>query len=199
MSFLELVRTRQSVRRYAERPVEPEKLQRCLEAARLAPSASNAQDWGFIVVDDPQLKSAVARETIAPLRSFNTFTDQAPVLVVVLSEKPKVVTRTLWKAFGRDYGLIDVGIAAEHFCLQAAEEGLGTCMLGWFDEKKIKDLLGIPPGPRVDLVIALGYPAEAKVGPKRRKPLEAIVSYNRYGRPAPGGGRRPGVSERTVP
>ena len=181
MSFLELVKARRSVRRYADKPVEREKVERCLEAARLAPSASNAQDWGFVVVDDPELKGAVARETIAPLRSFNTFTEQAPVLVVVLSQKPKVVTRTLWKAFGRDYGLIDIGIAAEHFCLQATEEGLGTCMLGWFDGKKIKELLGIPSGPRVDLVIAVGYAQDATVEPKRRKPLERVVSYNRYG------------------
>lgn len=181
MSFLELVKRRRSVRRYADRPVEREKLERCLEAARLAPSASNAQDWGFVVVDDPALKNAVARETIAPLRSFNTFTGQAPVLVVALSEKPKAVTRTLWKVVGRDYGLIDIGIAAEHFCLQATEEGLGTCMLGWFDGDKIKELLDIPSGPRVDLVIAVGYPEEERIEPKRRKPLGRIVSYNRYG------------------
>jgi nitroreductase len=179
--FLDLVRSRQSERRYLDKPVERDKLERCLEAARLAPSASNAQDWGFVVVDDPQLKSAVARETIAPLRSFNTFTDQAPVLVVILSTKPKLVTRTLWKAFGRDFGLINIGIAAEHFCLQAVEEGLGTCMLGWFDEKRIKSLLNVPPGHRVDLVIAVGYPEGPAVKPKRRKPFEQIVSYNRYG------------------
>ncbi|MBN1834941.1 MAG: nitroreductase family protein [Spirochaetales bacterium] len=189
MSFLQLVRRRQSVRRYLDRPVEPDKLDRCLEAARLAPSASNAQDWAFVVVDHPELKSAVARQTIAPLRSFNTFTDQAPVLVVVLSEKPALVTRTLWRAFGRDYGLIDIGIAAEHFCLQAAEEGLGTCMLGWFDGKKIKSLLGIPSGPRVDLVIAVGYPEDPAPVSKRRKPLDRIVSYNRYGG-VPGAGSR---------
>ncbi|MBN1838047.1 MAG: nitroreductase family protein [Spirochaetales bacterium] len=188
MSFLDLVRKRQSVRRYLDRPVEREKLARCLEAARLAPSASNAQDWAFVVVDDPELKTALARETIAPLRSFNTFTDQAPVLVVALTVNPKVVTRTLWRAFGRDYGLIDIGIAAEHFCLQAAEEGLGTCMLGWFDGKEIKSLLGIPAGPRVDLVIAVGYAADSELAPKRRKPLDKIVSYNRYGR-SRGGGR----------
>jgi nitroreductase len=178
--FLELVRNRRSVRHYLDKPVERQKIERCLEAARLAPSASNAQNWRFIVVDDGQLKSAVARETIAPLRSFNTFTDQAPALVVVVTEKPAVVTRTLWKTFGRDYGLIDIGIAAEHFCLQAVEEGLGTCMLGWFDERKVKDRLGIPAGPRVDLIIAVGYPADSSPPVKRRKPLQQIVGYNRY-------------------
>ena len=179
-SFMDLVRHRHSVRRYLDRPVERERLERCLEAARLAPSASNAQNWRFVVVDEPGLKNAVARETIAPLRSFNTFTVQAPALVVVVTEKPAPITRAVWKSFGRDYGLIDIGIASEHFCLQAVEEGLGTCMLGWFDEKKVKSLLGIPPPSRVDLVIAVGYPADGAPAPKRRKLLKRIVAYNRY-------------------
>jgi nitroreductase len=179
-SFMDLVNSRRSVRRYLDKPVERDKLERCLEAARLAPSASNAQNWRFVVVDEPELKNALARQTVAPLRSFNTFTDLAPVLVVVVTEKPAVVTRTLWKAFGRDYGLIDIGIASEHFCLQAVEEGLGTCMLGWFDETKVKTLLGIPAGPRIDLIIAVGYPEDSSVVTKRRKALDRIVSYNRY-------------------
>ena len=181
MSFAELVLERRSVRRYLDRPVERDKLERCLEAARLAPSASNAQNWRFIVVDEPELKSAVARQTIAPLRAFNTFTDQAPALVVVVTEKPAALVRTAWRAFGRDYGLIDIGIASAQFCLQAVEEGLGTCMLGWFDEKKVKSLLGIPAAPRVDLIIAVGYPADPGGEPKRRKALQRIMAYNRYG------------------
>jgi nitroreductase len=179
-SFMDLVRSRYSVRRYLDKTVERDRLERCLEAARLAPSASNVQNWRFVVVDEPKLKDAVARETVAPLKSFNTFTDQAPALVVVVTEKPAPVIRLLWKAFGRDYGLIDIGIASEHFCLQAVEEGLGTCMLGWFDEKKVKALLGIPAGPRVDLIIAVGYPADGAPAPKRRRALEQIVAYNRY-------------------
>jgi nitroreductase len=180
MSFMQLAQARRSVRRYLDKPVEREKLERCLEAARLAPSASNAQNWHFIVVDEPELKNAVARQTIAPFRSFNTFTDQAAVLVVVVTEKPAAMVRAAWRVFGRDYGLIDIGIASEHLCLQAVEEGLGTCMLGWFDEKKVKGLLGIPAGPRVDLIIAVGYPEDSGAQPKRRKPIGKIVSYNRY-------------------
>jgi nitroreductase len=75
--------------------------------------------------------------------------------------------------------LMDVGIAAEHFCLQAAEEGLGTCMIGWFNEKKVKEMLNIPKSKRAMLIISLGYP-EGKHREKMRKPMDEIVSYNRY-------------------
>jgi nitroreductase len=85
-----------------------------------------------------------------------------------------------WLA-GRDYRLIDLGMAAEHFCLQAAEEGLGTCLLGLFNQRRVKRLLGVPPGRRVQILIALGYPADAQIRPKRRKDLGRMRSYNRYG------------------
>ncbi len=187
MQFLELVAARRSVRRYLDRPVEREKVERCLEAARLAPSASNSQPWWFVVVDDPAQRRAVAQATFDRLASFNRFSLQAPVLVAMVTEQPKLITQIGGAIKNRPYALIDIGIAAAHFCLQAAELGLGTCMMGWFDEKKVKGLLGIPAGKRVDLVIAVGYPAEEAAGPKRRKSLAEISSYNGYGREYGGG------------
>jgi len=180
-TFLSLVNKRQSVRKYTDKPVEPEKLERCLEAARLAPSASNSQPWKFVVVTDPELQQKVAKATIGPLSTFNNFVLQAPVIVAIVIEKMKVFTKIGATIQDREYPLIDIGIAAEHFCLQAAEEGLGTCMLGWFNEKSIKELLNIPLDKRIGLLITLGYaPEDYLVRKKIRKKVEETIRYNSY-------------------
>lgn len=180
MKFLDLVKTRQSVRKYLDKLVEREKIERCLEAARLAPSASNSQPWSFIVIDDPKLKEAVARKTFDRVISFNRFSLQAPVLIIIISERPGFLNKVAEAIKDKQFGLIDIGIAAEHFCLQATEEGLGTCMLGWFDEKGVKKLLNIPSNKRVELIITMGYPASKEIRPKKRKELNQIRSYNSY-------------------
>ncbi len=181
MDFHELVKKRQSVRRYDSRPVESEKLEQCLEAARLAPSASNSQPWTFVVVNDPELTSKVAAQTFDKVVNFNKFVAEAPALVVFVVEKPKVITRVGAFIKNKEYPLIDIGIAAEHFCLQAAEAGLGTCMLGWFNEKPIQKLLNIPESKSIGLIVALGYPAENyKLRHKSRKTLEEVVKFNSY-------------------
>jgi len=179
--FLHLVHLRQSVRQFTDRPVEDEKLHRCLEAARLAPSASNSQPWKFVVVDDPDLVKKVAKETIGPLATFNTFVPQAPVILAITIERMKLTSQVGAYLKNREYPLIDIGIAAEHFCLQAAEEGLGTCMLGWFDEPPIKKLLNIPKKTRIGLLITLGYaPDTYALRSKKRKAFEEVVSFNAY-------------------
>ena len=180
MKFLDLVHRRQSVRSYVDRPVEREKIELCLEAARLAPSTSNSQPWKFIVVDEPELRTAVAAETVAPFRVFNTFTNQVPVFVAVMVDRPNLESRTGNTLRRFNYSLIDIGIATEHFCLQAAELGLGTCILGWFAERAVKRLLRIPPRKRVYVLIAVGYPDEERLRPKNRKRIEEIRGYNRY-------------------
>ena len=180
-SFLDLVRARQSVRRYKPDEVEPDKLNRCLDAARLAPSASNSQPWTFIVVDEPELREKVARQTYDKVITFNKFVLQAPVLVVFVLEKPKFVTRIGGTIKNIQYPLIDIGITAEHFCLQAAEEGLGTCMIGWFNERPIKKLLHIPEKKTIGLLVTLGYPTEDyKQRGKIRKSFDQVVKYNSY-------------------
>ena len=181
MRFMDLIVSRRSVRKYAMKAVEPSLIDLCVEAARLAPSASNGQPWRFVVVDDPELKDAVARATFGPGSAFNRFAVQAPVLVVIVVEPSTTLNRLGAVVKRRNYPLFDIGIAAEHFCLQATELGLGTCMMGWFDERRIKRLLGIPPLRRIGLVVSLGHPDGSDVPrPKRRKPLEAIVGRNRY-------------------
>ena len=181
MTFKELILARQSVRRYAETPFDPAKLNQCLEAARLAPSASNSQPWKFIVVDREPLRTEVAKATFSDIKLINKFTIQAPVIVVIVIEKAKLITRLAMMIKKKEWPLIDIGIAAEHFCLQAAELGLGTCMIGWFEEDKIKKLLQIPADKSIGLVISVGYAVDGY--PRRtkiRKPTEEIVRYNQY-------------------
>ncbi len=181
MKFLDLVIKRQSDRKYTDKPVEKEKLMKCLEAARLAPSASNSQPWTFVVVTDKELVKKVGKAAKGPLGTFNNFATDAPVIVAIVLEKPKTVTRLGIKMKDKEWPLIDIGITAEHFCLQAAEEGLGTCMLGWFDETKTKELLNIPEEKTVALLITLGYvPENYKHRKKIRKPIDKIVKWNSY-------------------
>lgn len=181
MNFLELVKYRQSTRKYDSRFVSDEIIERCLEAARLAPSASNSQPWKFIVVDDPSVREKVANQTFDRLLPMNKFVPQAPVLIVMVIEKPKVITRIGGIIKNKEYPLIDIGIAAEHICLQAAEEGLGTCMLGWFNEKPIKKILKIPSTKTIGLIITLGYaPNDYRMREKSRKAYDDIVTHNSY-------------------
>jgi len=181
VKFLDLAKARQSVRKYLDKPVEQEKIERCLEAARLAPSASNSQPWSFIVVDNPKLKEAVAKETFSQLISFNRFSLQAPVLIILISERSGFLNKVAEAIKDKQFNLIDIGITAEHLCLQATEEGLGTCILGWFNEKGVKKLLNISPSKRVELIITMGYPESNQIRPKKRKLIDQIKSYNNYG------------------
>jgi len=147
----------------------------------MAPSASNTQPWKLILVDDAAVKEQVARATFSKTFSFNQFAMEAPVIAVLTVEKHSVLTQVVGWLKKRPFYLVDIGIAAAHFCLQATDLGLGTCMLGWFDEAEVKKILKIPRAIRVALVITVGYeteslPARAKV----RKPAEAMSSWNRY-------------------
>jgi len=182
MNFLELVKTRQSVRKYdASRAVGKEKIEKCIEAARLAPSACNSQPWTFIVVDDKKLVKDVAKATFSQVVSFNKFAVDAPVIVLIVIEKPKIITQIGEVMKNREFPLLDIGIAAEHFCLQAHEQGLGTCMMGWFNEKKIMQLLGIPAKKRIGLCISLGYPVDGYYfREKIRKDTDKICKFNSY-------------------
>jgi nitroreductase len=177
--ILTLIKSRQSDRKYSDKPIEKEKLVRILEAGRMAPSACNAQPWKFIVVNEPELVAKVAESATAPLLGMNTFVSQAPLQIVVVREKPNLTSKIGAGIKDRDYSLIDIGIASENICLQAKAEGLGSCMLGWFDEPLVKKLLAIPKNKRVELIITIGYSLSSQ-REKRRKPVEETVSYNKY-------------------
>ncbi len=176
MDFSELVQKRQSDRKYERRPVDRDLVVRCLEAARLAPSACNSQPWKFVVVDAPELVKQIG-EAAASL-GMNGFAREVPVIVAVVLEKMNLTARIGSVIKDKEYSLLDVGIAVEHFCLQAAELGLGTCIMGWFDEKKVKKLLGIG-SKRVPLLVSLGYPA-GETRRKARKALDEMSSWNKY-------------------
>ncbi len=177
--MLDLIIRRQSDRKYSDKPVEADKLERIIEAGRMAPSACNAQPWKFIVVTDPKLISQVAEAASARLLGMNTFVGQAPVLVVIVRENPNFSSKVGGTIKNKDYSHIDIGIASENICLQARAEGIGSCMIGWFDEKQLKKILGIPSSKRVDLIITLGYSLSDRRD-KKRKPKDNTVSFNEY-------------------
>jgi len=181
ISFLELALKRQSTRRFSQNPIADEEILKCIEAARIAPSASNSQPWKFIVVDNPDLRTKVAKCTYENLSLFNRFTADAPCIIVMCIEKQKLITR-LGKLIRKvNWELIDIGIAAQHFCLQAEELGIGTCMIGWYNEDDIKKLLNVPQNIKIGLLIAVGYPAEGyKLRVKTRKKINEMHSFNGY-------------------
>ena len=176
--FLQLAASRQSDRAYDKsRPVEKEKLERILEAARLAPSACNAQPWKFVVIDDPELSVQVGKATAG--LGMNKFAKDAPVHILIVEESMNITSFLGAKIKDKYFPLIDIGIAAAHITLAAESQGLGSCILGWFDEKEIKRLTGIPSGKRLLLDITIGYPVKEK-RKKSRKPKEKVISFNRY-------------------
>lgn len=181
MALLDLLRHRKSVRDFLDRPVESEKIMMCLEAARLAPSACNSQPWRFIVVDDKQLKNKLCDAAFSGIYSMNSFCKKAPVIVVIISERSRFLAGIGGWFRGTKYYLIDIGIAGEHFILQAEDLGLGTCWIGWFNEGAVKSVLNIPQHKKIDMLIALGYYEGEKLPSEHdREPIDKIASFNSY-------------------
>ena len=172
MNFTEIALRRQSCRAYDEsRFVEREKLDAILEAARLAPSACNGQPYHFTIC-----KGDIAKEVAKTTQGMgmNKFATQAPVLIVV-SEMPYVKSAALGaKVKNNDYRSMDIGIATAYLTAEAAAQGLGTCILGWFDDEKVRKICGIEHPVR--LVITLGYPADDTIRPKKRKDITELVT-----------------------
>ncbi|HIE10634.1 MAG TPA: nitroreductase [Kiritimatiellae bacterium] len=179
-AFLDLVHRRRSVRRYARRPVPRDVIDRCVEAARLAPSACNSQPWRFLIFDRDPWRSRVAQAAFGGVYSLFSFARQAPVLVALVRLQSTYAAKLGGLMRRVNYSLIDIGIAGEHFVLQAAEEGVGTCWIGWFNERRVRRILRLAPGERLDVLIAMGYPQEdapERVGERSRKPLEQVREY----------------------
>lgn len=173
MNFTEIAKTRQSCRSYdLDRSVEVEKLERILESARLSPSACNGQPYHITVCHGEKAKE-VAKTTTG--MGMNKFATEAPILLVI-SEKPYVATAAFGaKVKKNDYRSIDIGILAAYITAEAAVQELGTCILGWFDDAKIREICGIEE--QVRLVITLGYPkADDKLREKKRKDIDELVT-----------------------
>ena len=178
MTFQELAKTRRSVRKYKPDPLPRESIERCLEAARLAPSACNSQPWRFIVFESNEEKARLAEAAFSGLSRPTKFAAEAPVLVAVVRDKAGYLSRLGGHFRDIQFSLIDIGIAGEHFILQAVEEGIGTCWIGWFNGKKVHKFLQLPKDSNVDILISMGYPAdEAGDHEKKRKPLDEIREY----------------------
>lgn len=176
METLETIYTRRSIRAYADRPVDKEVLEQVLSAALMAPSWKNTQTANYIVVQSPEMKQALL-EALPPFNANTAST--APVIVVMTTKKGRC-------GYERDgscstkkedrWEMFDAGIACQTLCLAARDLGLGTCIMGIYDEDKVPALLSIPEDQYVTAVVTLGYPAQAPAAPKR-KSLEEKVRY----------------------
>ncbi len=173
MDFETLAQTRQSCRNYnPSKPVEEEKIQSILQVAALSPSACNSQPYHFTVCRGEVAKE-VAKATTG--MGLNGFAKDAPVLLVISEESYSRTAALGAKVKGNDYRSIDIGIASAYITAQATQLGLGSCILGWFDDKKIRSLCNLSGAVR--LVITIGYAKEDEVlRNKKRKSLEELVT-----------------------
>jgi nitroreductase len=170
MDVMEAIRKRKSVRKYLNKKVEEDKLFAVLEAGRLAPSASNRQEWRFIIVRDQSSKKKLAEAA-----NNQSFIAEAPIVIAACAETDEHVMTC-----GQACYPIDVAIALDHITLAAVELGLGTCWIGAFDEKKVKQILEIPSEVRVVALMPLGYPYDSSVVNKNRLSMSEISKYEQY-------------------
>jgi nitroreductase len=174
MEFYDVIHRRRSIRKYKAQPVPAEKLQRVLEAGRKAPSWANKQCWRFILIDDEHLRSKL-NEIMGGNPGDTVYTD-APYTLVICADP-----FASGKKDGKEYYMFDVGIALENIMLAAAEEGLGTCCIGWFDERSVRNLLGIPEEYRVVALTPIGYPDEEPAA-RPRKEMKELLYINGWGK-----------------
>ena len=179
MELDKVIQERRSIRKFLDKPVEREKINACLEAARLAPSACNSQPWHYIVIDDPKVKADFAKAAFSGVYKMSEWVAKAPVIVAVVSDKGSVVSRLGGFLRRTEFYLVDQGISGEHFVLRALDLGLGTCWIGWVDSKKAAHFFNLPSGKQIEHLFAVGYPAESPT-PRPRAKLEDIVSYNKF-------------------
>ena len=173
--FLELAAHGQSCRSFSGARVERDKLTKCVEAGRLAPSGCNGQPWSFVVVDDPVKVAEVAK--CGQVFGNNGFTDKAGAFIVVLEEHAELMPALREMLDSQFFAKGDIGGAVVSICLEAADLGLGTCIIGLYSREKIAKLLGLPHEQRFGALIAVGCPSDSTIRPKVRKPLEEIVRY----------------------
>jgi nitroreductase len=169
MELKEVIKKRESVRGYLDKPIPDEKLRNVLEAARLAPSGSNRQDMKLIVVRD-----AEKREALTQAANNQRFVGEAPVIIVAVSTNPERVMSCTVPSHP-----VDLAIAVDHMTLAAVNEGLGTCWIGLFSQEQVKSILGIPDKYKVVTLFPLGFPKKER-GVKSRKPLDEIVCYESF-------------------
>ena len=171
MDIYEAIRMRTSVRGYRPDEVEDDKLQRILEAARLAPSGKNGQPWRFIVVKDKETRSR-----LVPACKNQKFLEEAPIIIAACGFEEEAYKKMggYWNSLP-----VDIGIALEHLMLAAEAEGLGTCWIGAFIEEEVREILGVPEEAKIVALTPVGYPSKEKTI-RPRKPMEEIVMNGRW-------------------
>lgn len=175
MDFYKLILIRRSIRKYKSTPVEEEKLNRILEAARIAPSACNRQPWHFILIKDEETKKNLKKAEVYLSPNERDWFYTAPVIICVCGESSKSWIRK----DGKDYRDVDVAISFDHLILAATAEGLGTCWIGAFDPVAAKEVLGIPEGIEPIAFTPLGYPDESPQA-RERKSINEIIHWNKW-------------------
>jgi nitroreductase len=176
---LEIIKERASVRDYLDQPIEQEKLDLILEAARLAPSASNSQPWHFYIVRDKgKIKALGEKMPLGSTVVINSFLTKAPVIIVATAGPVDLIHKVMSFVVNRRWYYLDVAIALEHMALTAWELGIGSCWIGWFAEKRVRQILDIPGDQEVIALLTLGYPkGERSSFPKNRKKIGEIAKY----------------------
>jgi nitroreductase len=174
-NFFDLALRRQSCRNFSGKPVEREKLTRCIEAARVAPSGCNGQPWSFVVVDDPKTVLEVAK--CGQPMEINGFLNKAGAFIIVLEEHAVLMPALRKMLDSQIFAKGDLGAAVAYICLEAADQGLGSCIIGLYDRETLSNLLNIPTEKQFAGLIAVGYPAGDAIRPKDRKPLDEIVRF----------------------
>lgn len=172
MDIFQVIGDRRSIRKYKDMPVEREKIERVLDAARLAPSWKNMQCWRLLVLTDAD-KRAKLLDAFPDENPGKKAIAMAPVVIIVCADPRESGVEN-----GIEYYIADTAIAFEHLCLAAHALGLGTCWMGWYNEEQIKQALGIPAELRIIGITPLGYPdQEPKARP--RKELQEIAFFNK--------------------
>jgi len=181
MEVMQAIKERRSIRRYTDAPVSDKDLETVLEAARWAPSWANNQCWRFIIVRDPEIKERIAN-TLPPDNRALTAIRTAPILIVVCAKigRSGYIRGEQVREQGDYWFMFDVGLAMQNLTLAAHSLGLGTVHVGWFDAKRVREILGVPEGTAVVEITPLGYPDERPIAPRRRE-LSEIVFHERYG------------------
>ena len=176
MDFYELITKRESCRNFdKERSVDTALLKKCAQWACLAPSACNSQPWSFVIINKKELLPAVAAGVQD--NGFNMFASDAPAFIIVYREPAKLLKR--FDGLIKDQNTFrenDLGIAVAHLCLAATENGLSTCIMGWRNDKKINEALGLPEDKNVHCVIAIGYSKDTEVRNKVRKNPDDLIT-----------------------
>lgn len=165
MSLLDIILKRRSIRRYKPKPIPKKVLNNILEAGRRAPSAGNRQPWRFIVVTDQEIKRKLSQGT------WNWPIRDSAVTIVGYGY--------IGDSYARKWSTIDVAIALENMVIAAEAQGVGSCWIGDFNEKEVKETLGIPDDYKVVALVSFGYPSEHP-SLRLKKPLEEIASYNEF-------------------